>query len=109
MSPSCPPLNGEVSNKSYPYKGRQYTFKHYLHSNFLITTSGMFDTAALVHLLDVMTPERVMFSVDSPFEDVLEATAWFRSIHKERPEISCESLQAIAYGNAEKLAQWMRR
>jgi len=74
--------------------------------NFYVTTSGFFDTPALMHLLAIMPSDRILFSADTPFEDLGIATSWFRSIASSHPEISCEVLQDIAYRNAEKLLGW---
>ena len=44
--------------------------------HFHLTTSGNFDTAALVNAISVMGVDRVMFSVDWPFEDIGEGAEW---------------------------------
>jgi 2,3-dihydroxybenzoate decarboxylase len=49
---------------------------HYFRKHFHLTTSGNFDTAALVNAISVMGIDRVMFSVDWPFEDVGEGAQW---------------------------------
>jgi len=78
------------------------TFK----KNFYVTTSGFFDTAALVHLLSVLPHDRILFSADTPYEEMDVATEWFRGISKTNPTISCDTLQNIAYKNAEALLSW---
>jgi len=40
----------------------------YLRSNVYITSSGMLNPTLLRHALDVTTPERLLFSTDSPFQ-----------------------------------------
>jgi predicted TIM-barrel fold metal-dependent hydrolase len=52
---------------------------HYFRKHFHLTTSGNFHTPALVNCITEMGPERVMFSVDWPFEAVDEGAAWFDS------------------------------
>jgi gamma-resorcylate decarboxylase len=49
----------------------------YLHENFHITTSGNFHTPTLKGVIDEMGVERVLFSVDYPYEDMTEASVWF--------------------------------
>lgn len=49
----------------------------YFRANFHVTTSGHLSTPALLHALAEMGPERIMFSADYPFEDLLEAARWF--------------------------------
>jgi 2,3-dihydroxybenzoate decarboxylase len=57
----------------YPAK---HSVAHYFRKHFHLTTSGNFDTAALVNAISVMGVDRVMFSVDWPFEDVGEGAQW---------------------------------
>lgn len=52
---------------------------HYFRKHFHLTTSGNFHTASLVNAVTEMSAERVMFSVDWPFEDVGEGAQWFDS------------------------------
>src|SRR5215813_2540475 len=49
----------------------------YFRANFYLTTSGHFSTPALVDAIAEIGPERVMFSVDYPFEDFSDAADWF--------------------------------
>ena len=50
---------------------------HYFRKHFHLTTSGNFHTPSLVNAMTEMGAERVMFSVDWPFEDVAEGAQWF--------------------------------
>ena len=50
---------------------------HYFRKHFYITTSGNFHTPSLVNVMNEMGADRVMFSVDWPFEDVGEGAQWF--------------------------------
>ncbi|HEY2425006.1 MAG TPA: amidohydrolase family protein [Pseudolabrys sp.] len=58
----------------YPAK---HSVAHYFRKHFYLTTSGNFDTPALVNAMTVVGADRVMFSVDWPFEDVGEGAQWF--------------------------------
>jgi predicted TIM-barrel fold metal-dependent hydrolase len=49
----------------------------YFRKHFHLTTSGNFHTPSLVNAMTEMGAERVMFSVDWPFEDVGEGAQWF--------------------------------
>lgn len=49
----------------------------YLRSNVHVTTSGHFCTPSLQATLAVMGPERVMFSVDYPYDEMPQASEWF--------------------------------
>jgi 2,3-dihydroxybenzoate decarboxylase len=50
---------------------------HYFRKHFHLTTSGNFHTPSLVNAITEMGADRLMFSVDWPFEDVGEGCAWF--------------------------------
>jgi 2,3-dihydroxybenzoate decarboxylase len=49
----------------------------YLRSNFYLTTSGNFHTPTLVSAMAEVGPDRLLFSVDYPFEDHVDAATWF--------------------------------
>ena len=50
---------------------------HYFRNNFHVTTSGNFHTPSMLNAMAELGAERVMFSVDWPFEDVGQGCAWF--------------------------------
>jgi len=49
----------------------------YFHRNFFITTSGNFRTQSLLDALLEIGSDRILFSVDWPFENVDHAATWF--------------------------------
>jgi 2,3-dihydroxybenzoate decarboxylase len=49
----------------------------YIRANFHITTSGHYSTPALAASIAELGADRVMFSVDYPFEDMSDAAEWF--------------------------------
>ncbi|STV22747.1 2-amino-3-carboxymuconate-6-semialdehyde decarboxylase [Klebsiella pneumoniae] len=49
---------------------RKKPLMHYLQNNFIVTTSGHFNTHSLNNAIEVMGADRVMFSVDYPYEDI---------------------------------------
>jgi 2,3-dihydroxybenzoate decarboxylase len=49
----------------------------YFRANFHVTTSGHFSTPAMLDAVAELGVDRVMFSVDYPFEDFGEAAGWF--------------------------------
>jgi gamma-resorcylate decarboxylase len=71
---------------------------HYFRKHFHLTTSGNFDTPALVNAITVMGVDRVMFSVDWPFEGVDEGSQWF-----DKAEISEADRVKIGRENAIRL------
>jgi predicted TIM-barrel fold metal-dependent hydrolase len=52
-------------------------FTEYLRSNFYVTTSGNFHTNTLKSAVAEIGVERVLFSVDYPFEECADAATWF--------------------------------
>ena len=50
---------------------------HYLRDHFHITTSGNFHTPTLHNVIEEMGIDRVMFSVDYPYESISEGATWF--------------------------------
>jgi 2,3-dihydroxybenzoate decarboxylase len=63
-----------------------------------ITTSGYFNTPALIYTMDTMPLDRLMFSVDYPYESYVEANEWWKTL-----DFPQETMEAIAYKNAEAL------
>ncbi|WP_375483520.1 amidohydrolase family protein [uncultured Mycobacterium sp.] len=74
------------------------SFSHYLRNNFYLTTSGNFRTRALLNTIQEVGVDRLLFSVDYPFEDMNEATQWF-----DRIELNEHDHTKIARGNAIRL------
>ncbi|HEX5212124.1 MAG TPA: amidohydrolase family protein [Pseudolabrys sp.] len=71
---------------------------HYFRKHFHLTTSGNFSTPALINAIAEMGAERVMFSVDWPFEAVDEGAEWF-----DNAEIDDSDRIRIGRDNAIKL------
>ncbi|HSZ28522.1 MAG TPA: amidohydrolase family protein, partial [Pseudonocardiaceae bacterium] len=63
-----------------------------------VTTSGHFRTQALNATLAELGADRVLFSVDYPYESMYEAAAWF-----DNASISDNDRAKIGRGNAERL------
>ena len=71
---------------------------YYLRENFYITTSGAFRTQALIDTIMEVGADRVLYSVDYPYEDVGVAAEWFGSAPISEPD-----RLKIACGNARQL------
>ena len=56
------------------------SFTEYLRANFFLTTSGQFWTPTLQAAIAEVGIDRVMFSVDYPFEDTHDAASWFDGV-----------------------------
>ncbi|MEJ2376570.1 MAG: amidohydrolase family protein [Pseudolabrys sp.] len=71
---------------------------HYFRKHFHVTTSGNFHTPSMLNCITELGAERVMFSVDWPFEGVDEAAQWF-----DKAEIGAADLLHIGRTNAIEL------
>jgi len=49
----------------------------YFRENVYVTTSGNFCTTSLIHAILTLGADRLLFAVDYPFEDHMQAAAWF--------------------------------
>jgi predicted TIM-barrel fold metal-dependent hydrolase len=70
----------------------------YFRANFHLTTSGHFSTPALIDAIAESGADRIMFSVDYPFEDFSDAAGWF-----DNAEISEDERRKIGRTNALRL------
>ncbi len=71
-------IDGRNGWMNQPHKyAAKHGVAHYFRKHFHLTTSGNFSTPALVNSVTEMGAERVMFSVDWPFEAVGEGAEWF--------------------------------
>jgi 2,3-dihydroxybenzoate decarboxylase len=71
---------------------------HYLRENFYLTTSGVFRTQALLDTMLEIGSDRILFSVDYPYESMKELAPWFDSC-----PISENDRIKIGRTNAQKL------
>lgn len=70
----------------------------YLRDSFYITTSGNFRTQALADVMLEVGADRVLYSVDYPYEDVTEAAIWFDSAaisESDRAKIGSTNAQRL--------------
>ncbi|KAI9644232.1 hypothetical protein NHQ30_007587 [Ciborinia camelliae] len=74
------------------------TMEEYWARNFYVTTAGVQDAGTLVDTIKRTGEDRVMFSVDFPFEDTVEMAAWF-----DRLEMSTLTKTKLAFENAKAL------
>jgi gamma-resorcylate decarboxylase len=90
-------VDNRISRGSGTPKTKQ-PMSHYLRENFYITTSGNFHTQALTNVILELGTERILYSVDYPYEDVVQAKEWF-----DQAAISDSDRMKIARTNAQKL------
>lgn len=70
----------------------------YLRERFYITTSGNFREQALADVMSEVGADRILYSVDYPFEDMAEAAGWFDNVAISEPD-----RVKIGRSNAQKL------
>jgi len=70
----------------------------YLRDHFHITTSGNFHTPTLDNVIAEMGMDRVMFSVDYPYESIAEGAGWFDAC-----PLSGEDRGKVGWQNAARL------
>ena len=72
------------------------TITEYLRSNVFLTTSGNFRTPTLIDAIAEVGADRVLFSVDYPFEETADAAEWFDNAQiSERERLCIASENAI--------------
>lgn len=90
-------IDNRISRTSVRPKAK-LPIAHYLRENFYITTSGAFRTQALVDTIVEVGADRVLYSVDYPYEDMGKAAQWL-----ENAPISDPDRIKIAHANARQL------
>jgi predicted TIM-barrel fold metal-dependent hydrolase len=78
-------------------KGMQKSIDYYMRQNVFITTSGVFDHAALNCAIAALGIDRILFSVDDPFGDNFTAVKFLNEA-----QLSPEDKEKLAHGNAER-------
>ena len=87
-------LDARVEAMPFDYAGKR-AVSAYLRENFHFTTSGNFSDPAFRCTLAEVGPERTMFSIDYPFEDMAPGAAWF-----DRTALSAADRLKIGRANA---------
>jgi 2,3-dihydroxybenzoate decarboxylase len=70
------------------------TITDYLRSNVVLTTSGNFHAPTLRAAIAEVGVERILFSVDYPFENTVDAATWFDNVElseADRVKIGCDN------------------
>ncbi|KOS21965.1 hypothetical protein ESCO_002307 [Escovopsis weberi] len=75
------------------------TIHDYFAQNIWLTTSGQFHTPTLEYCIDQMGADRILFSIDYPFESFSDACDWYNGVTLRNPE----NVTKIGRDNAKKL------
>jgi 2,3-dihydroxybenzoate decarboxylase len=96
------PIQLSRLDSRYPISNQKYQIlkkpSEYVRQNVYITTSGVCSDAALRCSIDALGLDKVMFSIDYPFEQTETASAWIDSA-----QLSNEERVAVAGANAVRL------
>jgi 2,3-dihydroxybenzoate decarboxylase len=74
------------------------TIREYFNENIWITTSGHFSSTTLNFCINEVSSDRILFSVDYPFEHFNDACDWFDNAElstRDRARIGRENAQAL--------------
>lgn len=74
------------------------TIREYFAQNIWITTSGHFSTPTLQFCMSEIGADRILFSIDYPFESFKDACTWF-----DNAELNLSDARKIGKDNARKL------
>ena len=91
-------IDNRVSRTLQERPKAKHPIGHYLRENFYITTSGNFRTQTLTEVMLEVGPDRILYSVDYPFEDTRLAADWF-----DHAAISDADRLKIGHTNAQTL------
>lgn len=64
------------------------TLRQYFEQNIYVTTAGDFSTPALVHAITEIGVGRIMFSVDTPYENITEGATWLDTLPISHTDIA---------------------
>ena len=90
-------IDARIDKAKMDYKAA-HSVRHYMNTNVHITTAGHFSSPTLNCALAEMGADRVMFSIDYPFEDTVDGASWFDAL-----DMSDADKQKIGRDNAVKL------
>jgi predicted TIM-barrel fold metal-dependent hydrolase len=76
----------------------QKSIRYYMRQNVFITSSGVFDQAALTCSIEQLGIDNVLFSVDDPFADNFEGVDFLK-----HAVLSKDDKEKFAHGNAERI------
>lgn len=79
-------------------RGLSRTIREYVRDHLWVTTSGNFSTPALLCTMLELGVDRILFSVDWPYESSVEAATWLRRLPVSEPD-----RDKIAHANAAAL------
>ena len=107
MGEMIPMMIDRIERLKFFKRGGLGSFRDVWEKNIWVTTSGIFSVRTLEMLLKVTPLERVLYSVDSPFEKSETGWAFVEEIARSGL-LSKEELEQFVSGNARKLLKLHR-
>jgi 2,3-dihydroxybenzoate decarboxylase len=98
LGEGVPFLLWRINNGLQRPGAKTVAFQDIYRKHFWVTTSGFFDDAAVAHTISELGIDRVLFSVDYPFEGQPPATRWLANA----PLSDADKIK-LASGNAKQL------
>jgi predicted TIM-barrel fold metal-dependent hydrolase len=100
-----PRVESRLRHMSAEVRGKQQKpVTSYLRENFYVTTAGLFRSQPLLDTLLEIGADRLLFSVDYPYETVQEQVEWFDSLaisETDRRQIGRENaLELLRFSSA---------
>ncbi|KAK6208928.1 2-amino-3-carboxymuconate-6-semialdehyde decarboxylase [Colletotrichum tabaci] len=97
-----PFMKERVDKLSVRWGARERPWRQVWEENIWVTTSGVWGLAPMACVLQNTRVDRILYSVDYPFEKNENGTAWVREL-RDSGMVKPEELEMIAYRNAESL------
>jgi uncharacterized protein len=98
MGEALPSMIWRADTMLRKFVSLQRPVHQYFSDNVYVTTSGIFDYPPFAAALHSIGTDRILFSVDYPYSDNLEAISFF-----ERLPLSVSDREKVAHGNADRL------
>ncbi|KAF2160276.1 hypothetical protein M409DRAFT_70612 [Zasmidium cellare ATCC 36951] len=103
MGELIPMMIDRLDGSRFFSKGDVGKFSDVWDRNIWVTSSGMFSVRVLEMLLQVTKKERVLFSIDTPFNASERGLKFLEELAEKEVFESQEELDGFAYGNAVRL------
>jgi Amidohydrolase len=98
MGEALPSMIWRADTMLKKFVSLQRPVHQYFSDNVYVTTSGIFDHPPFAAALHSIGTDRILFSVDYPYSDNLEAISFFK-----RLPLSASDREKVAHGNADRL------
>ncbi|KAI1780291.1 amidohydrolase 2 [Hypoxylon cercidicola] len=102
MGEMLPMMIDRVEQFLHLFQKSDSNFSEVWDRNIWVTSSGIFSVRVLEMLLKVTKKDRVLYSIDTPFNRSLEGRTYIQEL-ADKSSLSKEDLDDFAFGNAKRL------